>query len=181
MSFGDSLRSAAQGLQKSVVQGVETYLIPVRLQQLYKGYQVRDRTLGETRMPVDFLITLAQLAKHIYLTGTKAAHGKEDTPFAISLRTQLGVLFQNYMQLFRFGAATGLAFETRGPFGAVLSSAVPPGLERVRVKGRTHPSQARYRLFIVFRGTVPAIGDLYTDDLSTDAKAAAPEAGQHHR
>ena len=115
MGLGDAM--------KSVVQGVETYLIPVKLQQLYKGYQLRDRSLGDTGMPVDFLITLAQLAKHIYLTGTNSAHSKEDTPFAISLRTELGVLFQNYMQLNRFDAATGLFFETRGPFGAVVASA----------------------------------------------------------
>ena len=84
-------------------------------------------------------------------------------------------MFQNYMQLDRFDAATGLAFETRGPFGTVIASAVPPGLEAVPVKGSVHPDEARYRLFVVFRGTVPAIGDLYTDDLSTDGKTAAPK------
>ena len=87
----------------------------------------------------------------------------------------LGEMFQNYRQIDRFDAATGLAFETRGPFGAVVASAVSPGLERVPVKGPVHPGQARYRLFIIFRGTVPAVGDLYTDDLSTDAKTAAPK------
>ena len=55
------------------------------------------------------------------------------------------------------------------------SPARAAGPERLPVKGKVHPRQARYRLFIVFRGTVPAIGDLYTDDLSTDAKAVAPK------
>ena len=175
MDFGNALKSAARSVKDAVVQETETYLIPVKLQQLYKGYKLRDTTLGRIGMPIDFLVTLAQLSDHIYLTGTKAAHSREDSPFAISLRAQLGEMFQNYMQLDRFDAATGLAFETRGPFGAVIASAVPPGLEAVPVKGSVHPDEARYRLFIVFRGTVPAIGDLYTDDLSTDAKTAAPK------
>jgi hypothetical protein len=175
MGIGGTLKSAAKAVEGSIVRDVENYLIPVKLQQLYKGYKLRDISMGETGMPTDFLITLAQLADHIYLTGTKAAHSREDSPFAISLRAQLGEMFQNYMQIDRFDAATGLAFETRGPFGAVVACAVPPGQEQVPVKGKVHPAQASYRLFIIFRGTVPAIGDLYTDDLSTDLKTAAPK------
>ncbi len=175
MQIGNAIKSAAKAVVDSSVREFETYVVPVRLQQLYKGYKLRDASLGEIGMPIDFLDTLVQLADHIYLTGTKSAHSREDSPFAISLRTVLGEMFQNYKQIDRFDAATGLAFETRGPFGAVVASAVPPGLERVPVKGPVHPGQARYRLFIIFRGTVPAVGDLYTDDLSTDAKTAAPK------
>src|SRR5262249_1629773 len=141
----------------------------------YKGYTLRDVTLGQIGMPIDFLVTLAQLADHIYLTGTRRGDSRADGPAAISLQHELGVLFRNYMQIQRFDAATGRAFETRGPFGAVVASAVPPGMENVPVKGLVHPGQARYRLFIVFRGTVPAVLKGYTDDLTTDAKAAAPK------
>ncbi len=175
MDLGETIKSASRAFGKAAVQEVETYLVPVRLQQLYKGYRLRDVPLSGTRMPVDFLITLAQLADHIYLTGTKRAQSRENSPFAISLRAELGEMFQNYMQIDRFDAATGLFFETRGPFGAVVASAVPPGQEGLPVRRRIHPSEARYRLFLIFRGTVPAIGDLYTDDLSTDAKTAAPK------
>ncbi len=175
MEIGNAIKSAAKAVVDSSVRDFETYVVPVRLQQLYKGYKLRDASLEQTGMPIDFLDSLVQLADHIYLTGTKRAHSREDGPFAISLRTMLGEMFQNYRQIDRFDAATGLAFETRGPFGAVVAGAVSPGLERVPVKGPVHPGQARYRLFIIFRGTVPAVGDLYTDDLSTDAKTAAPK------
>ncbi len=176
MDIGNALKSAAKAVKGSIVQEFETYVMPVKLQQLYKGYKLRDTTLGRLGMPTDFLVTLAQLADHVYLTGTKAAHSREDSPFAISLRAQLGELFQNYMQIQRFDAATGLAFETRGPFGAVVASAVPPGLERVPIIGRVHPGQARYRLFIVFRGTVNAFGDLYADVTSRPTlETAAPK------
>ena len=47
-------------------------MVPVRLQQLYKGYKLRDASLEQTGMPIDFLDSLVQLADHIYLTGTKA-------------------------------------------------------------------------------------------------------------
>ena len=176
MDFGSALKSAARSVKDAVVQETKTYLIPVKLQQLYKGYKLRDTTLGRIGMPIDFLVTLAKLSDHIYLTGTKAAsHRPGGQPVRDQPPRPAGEMFQNYMQLDRFDAATGLAFETRGPFGTVIASAVPPGLEAVPVKGSVHPDQARYRLFIVFRGTVPAIGDLYTDDLSTDAKTAAPK------
>ncbi|HET6576195.1 MAG TPA: lipase family protein [Fimbriiglobus sp.] len=164
-----NLPSALKVVTKGLAKEIEDFVVPVKLQQMYKGYQLRDVTLPETRMDLDFLVTLAELADHIYLTGTKAAHSAEGSPFGISLRHQLGELFQNYMQLFRFDATTGLVIETMGPFGAVVASAVPPGLERVPVAGRS-AAPPRYRLFVVFRGTVPAVGDLYLDDLSTDAK-----------
>jgi hypothetical protein len=170
MNASNMLKSVAKGLVKEV----EDFVIPVKLQQAYKGYRLHDTTLSDARVDLDFLITLARLADHIYLTGTKAAHSGENTPFAISLRHQLGELFQNYMQLFRFDAATGLMFETMGPFGAVVASAVPPGLERLPA-GKRPVARPRYRLFIVFRGTVPAVGDLYLDDISTDFKSALPK------
>ena len=173
MDIGNMLKSAAKAVASEVVQDVETYLIPVRLQQLYKGYKLRNVSLARTGMPVDFLITMAQLADHIYLTGTRRGDSRSDGPAAQKLTTELGALFQNYEQIYRFDAATGLAFETRGPFGAVVASAVPPGLERVPLTGPVNPGQVSYRLFILFRGTVPKA--LYTDDISTDIKAAAPK------
>ena len=173
MGIGDRLGDVARGIGKAAARELETYAIPVRLQQLYKGYRLRDRGESETGMPVDFLSTLAQLAEHIYLTGTRAAQGRADSPQAISLQNQLGVLFRNYMLLDRFDAATGLVFETMGPFGAVIATAVPPGLERLHAKAGAEGHAPRYRIFIVFRGTNVQMGLVpYLDDASTDLQAA---------
>jgi Lipase (class 3) len=172
MSIGDGLRS----LGKSIVQKTETYIVPVKLQQLYKGYTLRDVALAKTGMPMDFLVTVAELADAIYLTGTKRGQSRNDSPQAHSLSTQLGTMFQNYMQVDRFDARTGLVFETNGPFGAVVACAVPPGQERVPVTRAFNPEEARYRLFILFRGTSVKLKEGYLDDVSTDLKAAAPKS-----
>jgi hypothetical protein len=172
MSIGDSLRS----LGKGIVKKTETYIIPVKLQQLYKGYTLEDVSLAETGMPIDFLVTVAKLADNIYLTGTKRGQSRNDSPQALSLSTQLGTMFQNYMQVDRFDARTGLLFETNGPFGAVVACAVPPGEDKVPVTRAFNPEEARYRLFILFRGTSVKLKEGYLDDVSTDLKAAAPKS-----
>jgi hypothetical protein len=153
-----------------LVKTLEKWVVPTRLQQLYKGYFLEDVTLDQIGMPLDFLILLAQLADMIYLTGTYRWHSKVGSEHDQSVRTALGGLIGKDFPVQRFDAATGAAFETMGPFGAVACSAVPPGQERVPPTGRVHPDQPRYRVFLIFRGTKPGL--LYWDDISTDAKAA---------
>lgn len=164
------------GLRDAIVSTVETYLVPVRLQQLYKGYFLREATLGQIGMPLDLLTSVARLADHVYLTGTRSGHStsldhetKLREAISTSLKDELGVRFQNYVDVSRFDAATGMLFETNGPFGATIVSAVPPGQESIEVKGDR--SRSSYRMFLVFRGTVNELAPPYLDDASTDAKA----------
>ena len=56
-----------------LVKGVETWLVPVKLQQLYKGYSLSEVTLADIVMPHTFLASLARLADVIYKTGTVPA------------------------------------------------------------------------------------------------------------
>ena len=155
-----------------LVKGVETWLVPVKLQQLYKGYSLSEVTLADIVMPHTFLASLARLADVIYKTGTVRSHStpgsKQDKDLQAALRSQSG----NYGFLRRFDAATGMAFETKGPFGAVVATCVLPGQDNdVPLTGHVHPFQPRYRIYVVFRGTSP--GKLYWDDISTDLKAAS--------
>ena len=167
----DKVSSSLKGAGKSLKNTAETWAVPVKLQQLYKGYTLKDVTMGETRMNIDFLSMIAALADHIYLTGTRSAQIASNSAQAQSLKGQLGVLFQNFYQLARFDAVTGLAFETMGPFGAVIACAMPPGTEKMRQDPKS-TIRPRYRVLIVFRGTNAKIGkEMYLDDASTDLKS----------
>jgi hypothetical protein len=155
-----------------LIKGLETWVVPVKLQQLYKGYSLSEVTLADIVMPHTFLASLARLADVIYRTGTlrsqSQAASKQDQDLQSALRSRFG----NYGFLRRFDAATGMVFETKGPFGAVVATCVLPGQDSdVPLTGHIHPWQPRYRTYVVFRGTSPA--KLYWDDISTDLKAAS--------
>src|SRR5271170_4161762 len=96
------------GFGMELLKKAETYVVPVKVQQLYKGYFLRDVSLAETRIPLDFLVTMAELADAIYLTGTTRGQSRDDGPQAKSLKDELGALYLNYMQVKRFDAKTGL-------------------------------------------------------------------------
>lgn len=173
MDFLDKVSSSLKSAGNSLKSTAETWAVPVKLQQLYKGYALKDVSMGETRMNIDFLSMIAALADHIYLTGTRSAQSASNSAQAQSLKGQLGVLFQNFYQLSRFDALTGLAFETMGPFGAVIACATSPGSEKMPQDPKSN-SRPRYRVFIVFRGTSAKVGkEIYLDDVSTDLKAGA--------
>jgi hypothetical protein len=156
----------------SVIKGLETWVVPVRLQQLYKGYSVSEVTPADIVMPHTFLASLARLADVVYKTGTVRSHSRAGSQQDKDLQSALGTQFGNYGFLRRFDAATGMAFETKGPFGAVVATCVLPGQDLdVPLTGHLHPLQPRYRIYVVFRGTSP--GMLYWDDVSTDLKAAS--------
>jgi hypothetical protein len=155
-----------------LVKDLETWLVPVKLQQLYKGYSLSEVTLADIVMPHTFLASLARLADVIYKTGTVRSQSQAGSKQDLELQRDLRARFGNYGFLRRFDAATGMAFETKGPFGAVLATCVLPGQEiDVPATGHVHPWQPRYRIFVIFRGTSP--GKLYWDDISTDLKASA--------
>ena len=156
----------------SLVKGLETLLVPVKLQQLYKGYSLSEVTLADIVMPHTFLASLARLADVIYKTGTVRSHSKPGSTQDKELQAELHKRVGNYGFLRRFDADTGMAFETKGPFGAVMATCVLPGQDNdVPLTGHVHPCQPRYRIYVVFRGTAP--GKIYYDDISTDLKAAA--------
>ena len=155
-----------------LIKDLETWLVPVKLQQLYKGYSTSEVTFADIVMPHTFLASLARLADVIYKTGTVRSQSRAGSKEDLDLQSNLHSRFGNYGFLRRFDAATGMAFETKGPFGAVLATCVLPGQENdVPPTGNVHPWQPRYRIYVVFRGTSP--GKLYWDDISTDLKAAA--------
>ncbi|QEH37135.1 Lipase (class 3) [Aquisphaera giovannonii] len=153
-----------------LLKGVEKWAIPVRLQQLYKGYKLEDVTIDEIVMPHTFLASLARVSNAVYKTGTVRSHSKAGSPQELELKQGMESSLGNYVFLGRFDAATGMIFETNGPFGAVVATCTLPGQEPdVPLTGHIHPHQPRYRIFVVFRGTSP--GKFYWDDISTDLKA----------
>ncbi len=157
----------------------ESALHPTAKAMRLTGYQLRSMTLQETRIPRDFIISCATIADHVYLTGTTRGHSDDNTVQGIavkakmgeSLATQLGVMFTNYLLIDRFNAATGMVWDTMGPFGAMIATAMPPGQDHLLQRQLPDPSTIKYRLYFVFRGTSLEWKRLYFDDAFTDAKA----------
>jgi hypothetical protein len=164
MNISDGLKSAG----KAIGNTIESAVIPTRVQQWYMHYQLKEAALAETKIPPPFLAQLAELSNHIYLTGTTRNDSADDSKSAYALKYALGELFQNYYLLERFDAATGMIFNTRGPFGAMIASVALPNAETLKRNRTVSPLLYRYRLFFVFRGTSPGL--TYWDDISTDLK-----------
>lgn len=160
--------TAVKSVGRAIGNTIEAAIIPTKVQQWYMHYQLAETTLGETNIPRPFLSQMAELADHIYLTGTRRSHAKSTYEGAHALKKELGALFQNYYQVDRFNAATGMFFNTMGPFGAMVACVTPPNAETLQCTIPTSPKSYRYRLFFVFRGTKTGLA--YWDDVSTDLK-----------
>lgn len=161
--------SAIKTVGKAVGNTIEAAIIPTKVQQWYMHYKLAETTLAETHIPRPFLTQLAEIANHIYLTGTKRSQSAEFSEGAVALRGVLGEMFQNYYLVERFNAATGMMFNTMGPFGAMIASVTLPNAEAYQNPKYCSPDSYRYRLFFVFRGTSPGLA--YWDDIFTDLKA----------